>query len=95
MNGERWELEFVENGIAVRSAEGILATLAYPITEAGTQKSSYVKRAAYLMVAAPELFDAVKTLVTAIESGNLAQLTSASGRGNAAIAKALNIDVTD
>jgi hypothetical protein len=39
-------------GIEVRSTGAILATLAYPITEAGTLKSSYVKGAAYLMVAA-------------------------------------------
>lgn len=94
MSADRWELKFVENGIEIRTAQGLLATLAYPVQEVGTKESSDVKRAAHLMVAAPELFQAVKALVSAAESGKSAELKKATGHGNAAVAKALNIDVS-
>ena len=94
MSADRWELKFVENGIEIRTAEGLLATLAYPAKEVGTKEPSDVKRAAHLMAAAPELFQAVKALVSAAESGNSAELKRAAGHGNAAVAKALNIDLS-
>jgi hypothetical protein len=59
MRNERWGLKIVVDRIEVRSADGALATLAYPTK---TPNSSHVKRVAYLMVTAPTLFDAVKAL---------------------------------
>ena len=54
--------------ITVRGPEGLLAKLPYPITEGGTLESSYVKRCTYLMSAAPDLFQALQSLLAVISN---------------------------
>lgn len=91
MEQEHWQLEFVDMGIRVRGPEGLLATLPYPITEGGILTASYVKRCAYLMAAAPDLVQALKSLLAVISDRGAADPTrikAAMQNAQAAIAKA-------
>lgn len=66
MESETWELEFADDGIKIRGAEGVLADLPYPITEGGVLPSENVRRYAHLMRSAPDLLHALERLLNAI-----------------------------
>lgn len=91
MEGQHRKLPFADAGIEIRNEERRLATLPYPITEGGTLEASNVRKSAYLMAAAPDLFQALQSLLSAVLNRGVEenrQVKEAVRNAQLAIAKA-------